>query len=103
MFQFTSYEPFSVARIPQLIALGVICGFVSLYFTRGMNFLEVSFRKVQSPVIKLLIGGIALGVLIFVFPTVLTVRLPAPNVEFFLSVPAIQFLERTVRRFHIHQ
>ena len=68
MFQFTSYEPFSVARIPQLIALGVICGFVSLYFTRGMNFLEVSFRKVQSPVIKLLIGGIALGVLIFVFP-----------------------------------
>lgn len=68
MFQFTSYEPFSVARIPQLIALGVICGFVSLYFTRGMNFLEVSFRKVQSPVTKLLIGGIALGVLIFVFP-----------------------------------
>ena len=68
MFQFTSYEPFSVARIPQLIILGVICGFVSLYFTRGMNFLEVSFRKVQSPVTKLLIGGIALGVLIFVFP-----------------------------------
>lgn len=68
MFQFTSYEPFSVSRIPQLIVLGIICGFVSLYFTRGMNFLEVSFRKINSPFTKLMIGGVALGILIFVFP-----------------------------------
>ena len=68
MFQFTSYEPFSVSRIPQLIILGIICGFVSLYFTRGMNFLEVSFRKIKSPFTKIITGGITLGVLIFVFP-----------------------------------
>ena len=68
MFQFTSYEPFSLTRIPQLIVLGVICGLVSLYFTRGMNYLEVSFRKIQSPTNKLIFGGLALGILIFIFP-----------------------------------
>ncbi|MBP1637762.1 MAG: Cl-channel voltage-gated family protein [Bacteroidetes bacterium] len=68
MFEFNNYEPFSVLRIPQLILLGVICGLVSLYFTRGMNWLEGLFRKIKSPYTKLLIGGISLGTLIFVFP-----------------------------------
>ena len=68
LFEFTKYEPFSVTRIPQLILLGVICGFVSLYFTRGMNFLEGFFRSVKSPLIKLMLGGITLSLLIFVFP-----------------------------------
>ena len=68
LFEFTKYEPFSVTRIPQLILLGVICGFVSLYFTRGMNFLEGFFRSVKSPLIKLILGGVTLSVLIFVFP-----------------------------------
>lgn len=68
MFQLTSYEPFAVERIPQLILLGIICGFVSLYFTRGMNFLEGFYRSIKSPVTKLLLGGVTLGVLIFFFP-----------------------------------
>ena len=68
MFEFTRYEPFSVTRIPQLILLGVICGLVSLYFTRGMNYLEGVFRRIKSPVTKLVLGGLTLGVLIFVFP-----------------------------------
>jgi len=68
MFEFTKYEPFSVTRIPQLILLGIICGLVSLYFTRGMNYLEGLFRKIKSPYTKLALGGITLGILIFVFP-----------------------------------
>lgn len=68
MFEFTRYEPFHVSRIPQLIFLGIICGLVSLYFTRGMNYLEGVFRKIKSPYVKLALGGATLGVLIFVFP-----------------------------------
>jgi len=68
MFQFTSYEPFDVGRIPQLIILGVVCGLVALYFTRGMYFLEGFYRKINSPLKKLIIGGITLGLLIFLFP-----------------------------------
>ena len=68
MFQFSTYEPFAVGRIPWLILLGVVCGLVSLYFTRGMNFLEGFFRDIKSPVKKLLLGGIILSILIFIFP-----------------------------------
>lgn len=68
MFQFSKYEPFAVERIPWLILLGIICGLVSLYFTRGMNFLEGTFRRIKSPVQKLLLGGAILSILIFIFP-----------------------------------
>lgn len=67
-FQFSKYEPFSIARIPYLILLGVICGLVSLYFTRGMNRIEGIFRKVKNPLTKLVIGGSVLSLLIFIFP-----------------------------------
>ncbi|MDR0811598.1 MAG: chloride channel protein, partial [Paludibacter sp.] len=68
MFQFSNYEPFTVQRIPYLILLGVVCGFVSLYFTRGMNKIEGFFRRQKNPVLKLAIGGMMLSLLIFVFP-----------------------------------
>ena len=55
-------------RIPFYIFLGVVCGLVSLYFTRGMNKIEGVFRKIQSPWKKLLLGGTVLSVLIFFFP-----------------------------------
>lgn len=68
MFQFGTYQPFAVDRIPQLIVLGIVCGLVSLYFTRGMNWIEGYFRKLKKPVWKLVVGGIMLSLLIFVFP-----------------------------------
>jgi CIC family chloride channel protein len=68
MFHFGTYQPFEVERIPQLIILGIVCGLVSLYFTRGMNRIEGVFRKIKKPYLKLLAGGIILSVLIFIFP-----------------------------------
>ncbi|MEI7503239.1 MAG: chloride channel protein [Paludibacter sp.] len=68
MFQFSTYEPFDIKRIPYLILLGIVCGLVSLYFTRGMNWLEGIFRKIKKPFTKLAIGGAALSLLIFIFP-----------------------------------
>ena len=68
MFQFSTYEPFAIHRIPYLILLGIVCGLVSLYFTRGMNSLEGKFRKFKNPYTKLAIGGVTLSLLIFIFP-----------------------------------
>ncbi len=68
MFSFSSAQAFGVERIPFYILLGVVCGLVSLYFTRGMNKIEGVFRKIQSPWKKLLLGGTVLSVLIFFFP-----------------------------------
>lgn len=69
MFELSTYEPFVVDRIPWYLILGIVCGFASLYFTRGMNFLEQTFKhKVEHWQLKILIGGVTLGILIFLFP-----------------------------------
>ncbi|MDR2823583.1 MAG: chloride channel protein [Prevotellaceae bacterium] len=68
MFDFAVQQSFAVDRIPYLLLLGVVCGLVSLYFTRGMNFLETQFRKIKSPTFKWVLGGTVLSLLIFVFP-----------------------------------
>jgi len=68
MFKFTILEEFSVDRIPFLILLGIICGLISLYFTRGINRIEQFFRRFKNPYSKLAIGGIMLSLLIFFFP-----------------------------------
>ena len=61
-------ETFVLDRIPYYVLLGVICGFVSLYFTRGMNWMEGIFRKLGKPWQKWLLGGAILSLLIFLLP-----------------------------------
>ena len=61
-------EAFSLSRIPYYIILGLVCGFSSLYFTRGMNWIEDMFRKVNNIWVKFAIGGVILSALIFIFP-----------------------------------
>ncbi len=68
MFKFTIIEEFDVNRIPHLILLGIVCGLVSLYFTRGINRIEQFFRRYKNPYSKFAIGAIMLSVLIFIFP-----------------------------------
>lgn len=61
-------EAFALDRIPYYVLLGILCGFVSLYFTRGMNWMEGIFRKLEKPWKKILLGGIVLSLLIFLLP-----------------------------------
>jgi CIC family chloride channel protein len=68
MFKFHLDEAFELERIPYVILLGVACGLVSLYVTRMMNFTEGIFGKLTSPYKKLVLGGIMLSILIFLFP-----------------------------------
>ena len=67
MFKFTA-EDFDLARVPYVLLLGVVCGLVSLYFTKVTVNVEKFFKRFKSPYIRLLIGGSALSVLIFLFP-----------------------------------
>lgn len=69
MFPLAQYESFAVGRIPWYLVLGLVCGFVSLYFTRGMNRLEQWMKhKVPNFWLKIVIGGLTLSVLIYIFP-----------------------------------
>ncbi|MDO4334777.1 MAG: chloride channel protein [Bacteroidales bacterium] len=67
-FFFSQSEPFMTTRIPWTILLGVLCGFVSLYFTKMMFMLESWFGSFKSRWIKITIGGVILAGLIYVFP-----------------------------------
>ena len=59
---------FILENLPYYLLLGIFCGLVSLYFTRTTIRLETVFSKIKKPWMRLFAGGIALGLLIFIFP-----------------------------------
>ncbi len=67
-FFFAQSEPFMTRKIPYAILLGVVTGFVSLYFTRMMMTMEGMFGKIRHSWQKILSGGAILASLIFLFP-----------------------------------
>lgn len=67
MFAFSQVEHFRFETIPHVILLGIACGFVSLYFTRSMNWIEDIFGKLTYWK-KFLLGGTMLSILIFFLP-----------------------------------
>lgn len=70
LFDFTLTNPWELDRLPACILLGVFCGFVSLYFMRTMSACEGFFAKLSKhPYLKLLVGGLVLSSLIFLFPS----------------------------------
>ena len=69
LFEFHLVNAFAIERVPAYILLGIFCGFISLYFTRVMNWLEDQFRRLGSPLQRFLIAAPILSVLIFLFPS----------------------------------
>lgn len=67
-FFFSQSEPFLTRKIPYTILLGIVCGFVSLYFTRMMFFMEGIFGKIRHAWVKIAVGGLILASLIYLFP-----------------------------------
>ena len=54
--------------IPFYILLGILCGFISVYMTRVTLNVEGFFEKRKKILPKAIIGGLALGILIYLFP-----------------------------------
>ena len=68
MFKFHMDQPYLLERIPYVILLGIFCGLVSLYFTRAMNVVENFYARFKGVYSKLVLGGVMLSILIFLFP-----------------------------------
>ena len=68
IFYFTLQDPFVPNNIPYYMILGILCGLVSVYFTRGARFVEDKISMIKNPYYKLLTGGVVLGLLIFFLP-----------------------------------
>jgi chloride channel protein, CIC family len=60
--------PFQIHNIWFYILLGIFVGLLGLFFTRGTMYLEKQFSTIKNWIVKLLFGGIILGILVFVFP-----------------------------------
>jgi len=71
VFTFDVTAPFALNEIPLFIFLGVFSGLVSYYFTKITMYVESRFSKINRASIKILIGGSILGLLIFIFPSLL--------------------------------
>ncbi len=70
LFTFHIDSDWTVQRVPATVLLGVFCGLVSLYFIRTMTATESMFARFKNqPYVRLLIGGIMLSLLIFLFPS----------------------------------
>lgn len=68
LFQFQIQESIQFIDMPFYILLGLLGGFVGVYFTKVNFLVSRIFGKMKKQPLKLLIGGLMLGLLIFLFP-----------------------------------
>lgn len=68
LLRFSQVNEFTVDTIWFYILLGIFTGLLGLYFTRMTMYLENRFKKIRNWGWRLLIGGVSMGILVFVFP-----------------------------------
>jgi len=68
LFSFNVVGAFHISNIPWYLLLGIISGLISLYFSKMTLFLEESYDKIKNSYLRLILGGIVLGGLIYLFP-----------------------------------
>ncbi len=68
LLSFNIEGAFNISNIPWYLLLGIISGLISLYFSKMTLFLEGSYGKIRNSHLRLILGGIVLGGLIYLFP-----------------------------------
>jgi CIC family chloride channel protein len=60
---------FLMKHVPYYMIVGIAAGFMSVYFTRMYMFMTGLFEKMRNAWVRLLVGGLALGVFVFLIPS----------------------------------
>jgi chloride channel protein, CIC family len=68
LFSFDITGSFNISNIPWYVVLGIISGLISLYFSKMTLFIESRYEKITNTYLRLILGGIVLGGLIYLFP-----------------------------------
>ncbi|PKA83167.1 LOW QUALITY PROTEIN: CIC family chloride channel protein [Ulvibacter sp. MAR_2010_11] len=68
LLPFSIEDDFLLKDIPLYILLGIVAGFVSIYFTETYERFQKFFEKIGSPVKRLIIGGLGIGILVYFIP-----------------------------------
>ncbi|VAW30483.1 Chloride channel protein, partial [hydrothermal vent metagenome] len=70
LFSIHLSQSYQVDNLPYYALLGIFTGLVSLYFTRTTFVIENLMDKLKRKIDKILIGGIVLGIIIYIFPSI---------------------------------
>jgi len=68
LFRFQMVDRFEVTDVPFYILLGVCCGLLSALFSKIFYKISTSLKLVTKKINRALIGGLGLGILIFLVP-----------------------------------
>lgn len=68
LLPFKIVDGFTIADVPFYMILGLFGGITSIYFTEVYTRIQNFFDKLGSPVQKLMLGGVVIGVLVFLVP-----------------------------------
>jgi CIC family chloride channel protein len=68
LLHFNIQDKFELNDVLFYISLGVFTSLISVYFSKVYFAIAAFFRKIKNPYKKLLIGGVSLGVLVFLIP-----------------------------------
>jgi len=70
LFSFILKDPFIASDTPFYILLGILCGLISVYFTRFTYFVDQKITKIKNYAVRGMIGGLLLAIIIFFFPPI---------------------------------
>ena len=68
LLPFKIVDGFTIADVPFYMVLGVFGGITSIYFYEAYTRIQKQFDKLKSPIHKLLLGGVGIGILLFLVP-----------------------------------
>jgi CIC family chloride channel protein len=70
LFNFDLKETFIAAHMPYYLLLGIICGMVSLYFSKMVRATERLMNDIGDQWMRTMYGGAFLGIVVFLFPPI---------------------------------
>ncbi|WP_084454630.1 chloride channel protein [Algoriphagus terrigena] len=70
LFNFQLKESFTASHMPYYLLLGIICGLVSLYFSRMVLATEKVIEDIGDQWMRTMYGGALLGVMVFFLPPI---------------------------------
>ncbi|HOW24356.1 MAG TPA: chloride channel protein [Bacteroidales bacterium] len=68
LYPFEIQGHFKISEVPYYVALGILAGMVSIYFTKIYISIERLFQRIRPWNVRWLVGSSMLGLLIFLFP-----------------------------------
>ena len=69
ILNFPVAEQYATLDLLYFVLLGIFAGFLSYYFAKIYLFFETQLKKLKKPIYRILIGGIVLGIMLFLFPS----------------------------------